>query len=186
VLDLVAQAWFQRRVLRCRYHAATGSDASRRDLEVYFFELNRVNHEAYVLAFDRTKRRRVLSFKLARMSEVQLLDEPYEVPASFDPAEALAGSFGIVMGEPVWVTLRVAPSVARRFRETREPRFEVQAEEPDGALVVRVRATLDADGRALELIPWLIGWAAGIEVLEPVEVRAAVAEGHRAAAALYA
>jgi predicted DNA-binding transcriptional regulator YafY len=89
VLDQVAQAWFQRRVLRCRYRSQGRPQPSKRDLEIYFFELNRDNHEPYVLAYDRTERKKVLVLKLARMSDVRLLDETYEVPDDFD-ADAAA------------------------------------------------------------------------------------------------
>ncbi len=37
VLDQVVQAWFQRRVLRCRYHSPGRIDPPMRDLEIYFF-----------------------------------------------------------------------------------------------------------------------------------------------------
>lgn len=184
-LELVAQAWFEQRVLRCRYRSANGAAAQRRDLEVYFFELNRRNHEPYVLAFDRTNRRRVLVFKLARMQDVHLLDERYEPPADFDPEAALADSFGIVVGETVWVTLLADAGVARRFRELEGDGLIVDAEHPDGRLALRLRATLDAEGRALEAVPWLLGWGGAIEVVGPPDVRAAVAEAHRRAAGRY-
>ena len=57
--------------------------------------------------------------------------------------------------------------------------------ESDGSLLARVRGTRDAYGRAIELLPYLIGWGSGLEVLAPADVRAAVAQAHRAAAAHY-
>jgi predicted DNA-binding transcriptional regulator YafY len=185
VLDLVAQAWFQRRVLRCRYLSPGRENPPMRDLEIYFFEIHRNNHEPYVFAYDRTERKKVLVLKLVRMTNVQLLDETYEVPDDFDPDEALGGSFGIVVGDEVWVTLRASPSAAPRIREMANRGIVIESDTPDGGAVARLRGTLDDTGRPLELVPWLLGWGADIEVLEPLAVREAVAEALRRAAELY-
>jgi len=185
VLDLVAQAWFQRRVLRCRYRSANAQGERQRDIEVYFFELHRRNHEPYVLAFDRTQRKRVLVFKLARMSHVTLLDERYEMPSGFDPAAALSGSFGIVVGEQIEVTLHCSELAAKRLAEAQDASISVRERLSDGRFEVRVSATLDADGNALELIPWLLGWGDGVEVVAPLGVREAVAKRLWDAAQMY-
>ena len=185
VLDQVAQAWFQRRVLRCRYHSHGRENPPMRDLEIYFFELHRNNHEPYVFAYDRTERKKVLVLKLVRMTNVTLLDETYDVPDDFDPDEALAGSFGIVVGEEVSVRLRASPSAAPRIREMTNRGIVIEADTPDGGVIARLRGTLDDTGRPLELIPWILGWGADVEVLEPAEVREAVAEALRRAAGVY-
>jgi len=185
-LDLVAQAWFQQRVLRCRYRSVNSGTSDRRDLEIYFVELGRRNHEAYALAYDRTRRRRVLVFKLARMSDVQLSNDRYQVPASFDPERALAESFGIVMGLPVSVEVLVDAGSAPQFQELADGTLERTEPHPDGSLRAWVRGTLDANGHALELVPWLVGWGGALEVVAPIAVREAVAAAHRRAAARYA
>jgi predicted DNA-binding transcriptional regulator YafY len=176
VLDLVAQAWFEQRVLRCRYQSAASAEPGVRDLEIYFFELNRRNHEPYVIAFDRSKRRQTLVFKLARMRDVHLLAERYEPPADFDADRQLANSFGIVLGEQVVVELLLTPQAAKRFAEGADSAVELLGPQPDGRTAARLHGTLDADGNALELIPWLLGWGDAVEVISPPEVRAAVME----------
>lgn len=171
VLDQVAQAWFQRRVLKCRYHSANSGTASTRELEVYFYEINRRNLEPYVLAFDRSQRKRVLVFKLARMSDVRLLDECYEIPADFDPTAKLDPAFGIVVGDEVQIDLRVPENVARRMVEGGDRNLRLGKELESGMRMVHLVGTLDDSGRPLELLPWLLGWGASIEVVDPPEVR---------------
>jgi predicted DNA-binding transcriptional regulator YafY len=61
----------------------------------------------------------------------------------------------------------------------------IDGDTPDGGVVARLRRTLDDTGRPLELIPWILGWGADLEVPEPVEVREAVAEALRRAAEMY-
>lgn len=153
VLDLVAQAWFQQRVLRCTYESASSGTTVPRDLRIYFFELNRRNLEPYVLAFDATVRKDVAMFKLARMKQVTLLNEEYEIPADFDPRERLGAAFGIVVGEEIEIELHVSEVVARRMSEGFDRNLRVGGPAPDGRRVVHLTGTVDANGQPLELLP---------------------------------
>lgn len=185
VLDLVAQAWFQRRVLRCHYSSANSGTKSVRELEVYFFELNRRNLEPYVLAFDRSHRQRVLVFKLARMSNVHLLDAHYQIPDSFDPTSMLDAAFGIVMGDEVQIELKVPGNVALRMVEGGDRNVRLGEELEGGYRVVHVLGTLDDDGQPLELLPWLLSWGSAIEVMGPPQVRDLIKEQLQLALAAY-
>lgn len=184
VLDLVAQAWFGRRVLRCRYESAARR-WSKRDLEVYFVEVGRRNHEPYVLAVDRAAPGKVLVFKFARMREVSVTHETYEIPPDFDPDAVIGDAFGVILGESVRVTVRLRRGVAMAFREVAGEALVSLAEEPDGSALAVVRGTLDSHGRALELVPWLLGWGDAVEVLEPAAVREDLVGTLRRAAAQY-
>lgn len=173
VLDLVAQAWFQQRVLRCRYRSANSGTTERRDIEVYFVEIGRRNNEAYVLGFDRTKRQEVLVFRLSRMQDVQLLNETYTVPEGLDAQSALED--GVVVGERIEVTVRVSADAAKAFQDGAKHLLNSFEMLPDGDGIARVRGTLDNKGRPLELLPWLLGWGGAVEVVDPESVRADVA-----------
>lgn len=173
-LDLVAQAWFQRRVLRCEYDSANSGTTSPRELEIYFFELNRRNLEPYVLAFDRTKNKKVVVLKLARMRNVMLRDENYEIPSDFDPKARLDPAFGIVVGEEFEVTLRAGDTVAKRMTENGDRSLRLGADAGEGRRFVHVTATRDSQGRPLEILPWLLGWGSAIEVVAPDFVRSAL------------
>lgn len=185
VLDQVAQAWFQQRVLKCHYASAHSGVGGVRELLVYFYELNRRNLEPYVLAFDRTHRQRVLVFKLARMSNVHLLDERYQIPADFDPGAALDAAFGIVVGDEVQIDLRVTEAVARRMSEGGDRNLRLGERLEGGQRIVHVLGTLDDGGRPLELLPWLLSWGAAIEVVRPDSVRRLVSQQLRSALGAY-
>lgn len=186
VLDQVAQAWFGRRVLKCDYASAHSADQrGTRELEVYFYELNRRNLEPYVLAYDRTNRHRVLVFKLARMSNVMLTDETYEIPADFDPNAELRQAFGILVGDEIMVRLRVTDRVAARMAEGTDRSLRVGGPCGEGHREAFVHGTVDPDGRPLELIPWLLSWGDSVEVIDPPHVRELVAEELRRALAAY-
>jgi predicted DNA-binding transcriptional regulator YafY len=51
---------------------------------------------------------------------------------------------------------------------------------PDGSLEWRAQI-----GDATEILPWVLGWGATVEVLAPSALREAVAAEYRAAAARY-
>ena len=187
VLDQVAQAWFQSRVLRCEYRSGKGRNWHPHEYEVYFYELNRRNLQPYIVAFERLYFREIRVFKLARMRKVRLLTDTYSIPEEFDPHEFLSGTWGIVVGEPVEVRLRVEPSVAFWFQERREhdENVSVVREFDDGGLEAVVRGRLAQGGDAHELLSFLLGWGHNIEVLEPVSIRERVAKDLEAAAGRY-
>jgi predicted DNA-binding transcriptional regulator YafY len=184
VLDNVARAWFGRRVLKCSYESGAGR-RSTRDLRVYFVEVGRRNHEPYALAVDHAAPDEIRVFKFARMRDVRLLDETYEIPADFDPDKVIGDAFGVILGESVRVTVRLRPGVLMAFREVARDAIVSAEPEPDGSTIAVVRATLDRQGKALELVPWLLSWADGLEVLEPESVRLDVKEKLLKATAQY-
>lgn len=185
VLDQVAQAWFQRRVLKCRYLSANSGTAATRELEVYFYEINRRNLEPYVLAYDATVRKGVAMFKLARMSQVSLRQETYEIPAGFDPMAELGAAFGIVVGEEIEIVLHVSERVARRMGENFDRNLRVAGEVGPDRWAVHVTGTVDSHGQPLELLPWLLSWGASVEVVEPDHVRQRVQDELRRALTAY-
>jgi predicted DNA-binding transcriptional regulator YafY len=78
-LDLVAQAWFNRRVLRCEYRAARGSQHYPHEYEILYYELNRRNLQPYVVARERLYFEGVGVFRLSRMRNVRLLDDVHDL-----------------------------------------------------------------------------------------------------------
>ena len=186
-LDLVAQAWFRGRVLRCTYHGAASGSQRTLNLEIWFYELNRRNLEPYVLAYDRTHAHALRVYKLARMRDVRLLPERYEVPADFDPLAHLDGSWGVVVGRPIEVRLRVTADAADWFRERsdRDPALEVEDDRGEDGLIATLRGQIGADGEPNEMLAFLLGWGPLVEVLAPDTVRARVARAVQSAARLY-
>lgn len=188
-LDLVAQAWFGRKVLRCDYRPASSTKRYRHEYEIYFYELNRRNLQPYVIARERLYFKRVGAFRLSRMHGVRLTDESYDIPADFDPLEYLGGAWGItVEGQPVEVVLRVHPSVAPWFEEQAEVdrSIEVLARHEDGSLEVGLKGRLAKDGEAHEILSFVLGWGPKVEVISPRSVRERVAAEVAAASGLYA
>jgi CRISPR-associated endonuclease/helicase Cas3 len=111
------------------------------------------------------------TLKIERIERVELTREPYGTPADFDPRDLLADAWGIWYSEnePVEVVLKFHPRVARRVLETRWHRSEKTEELPDGNILWRAKVA-----EPKEMLYWIRGWGADVEVVEPHGLREAV------------
>jgi predicted DNA-binding transcriptional regulator YafY len=94
--------------------------------------------------------------------------QPYR---DFDAAAHLAASFGIYDGDgDVTVVVRFLPAVARYVEEARWHKSQVLTPQRDGSLLARFRLS-----STVEIKSWLLSFGANALVLEPAELRAAIA-----------
>ncbi len=108
-------------------------------------------------------------FRVDRIRSVEVLAEGYEVPEAFDAASWRGGDMLRPREDERTVRIRFGPEVARFIREQSDPR-EIQ-EQADGGVVRRLRSS------SIEyVVQYVLRHAPHAEVLDPPEVRAAVAE----------
>jgi CRISPR-associated endonuclease/helicase Cas3 len=151
------------------------------DFAPYFIEPYAVGQTTHVIGW-REPPGAVRTFKLERIQRIELTPQPYTIPEDFDPHEKLADAWGIwyTEAEPVEVVLRFHPRVAHRVRETRWHRNEQTEEQPDGSLIWQAQVA-----EPQEMLPWIRGWGADVEVLAPGELREALIKEARRIALLY-
>ncbi|MCK6481135.1 MAG: WYL domain-containing protein [Planctomycetes bacterium] len=123
----------------------------------------------YCVAQD-SVRRTPVPFRVDRIRTVTVLeDEEFEPPPHFDASKWRGPEMFRPRGDESAVRIRFGPEVARFIREQSDPR-EI-TETPDGGVVRRLRSSS---------IQWVVAQvlrhAPHAEVLDPPEVRAAVAE----------
>ncbi len=108
------------------------------------------------------------TFKIERVERIELLQESYSVPHDFDPVALFENAWGIwfTEEEPVIVKLRFSQRVAARVRETCWHTSEQITELENGDLLWSASI---AEPR--EMMPWIRGWGADVEVLEPQNLR---------------
>jgi len=109
------------------------------------------------------------TFKLERIQSVRLMDATFKPPESFDIETYTSSAWGIwgkKGGKPVPVVLRFSSAVAGRVKETIWHDSQALEDQGDGGLVFRASVA-----EPLEMYPWIRGWGADVEILEPADLR---------------
>jgi CRISPR-associated endonuclease/helicase Cas3 len=168
-LECLTEAWAEGRKVRIWYRPLRASKAFQHTFAPYFLEPSAIGYSTYVIGFAEPPNA-IRTRKLERIERIELTDEPFAVPASFDANKLLAGAWGIWFDEvdqPQPVALRFSGEQAiRRVSETIW--HPSQQTERDGAGRLLWRAAID---ELHEMLPWIRGWGADCEVLEPQELR---------------
>ena len=178
----VARGWAEGRVVELTYDPGTGTEKRTR-VHPYFLEPDAALRSVYLIAYDEPAAA-MRTYKVERIRTATLTAERYDIPDDFDPDAWLANSWGIWSPDashpPTRIRLRFSPAIAHRLREAIWHRSQELAELPDGGLEL----AFTVNG-IVEIQPWILSWGDGVEVLEPAELRQAVAASVIAAAARY-
>ena len=179
----VARGWAEGRVVEIMYDPGSGTEKRTR-VHPFFLEPDAALRSVYLIAYDEPAAA-MRTYKVERIRSATLTAERYEIPDDFDPDAWLANSWGIwspdASNPPTRIRLRFAHAIAHRLREAVWHRSQELTELPGGGLEL----AFTVNG-IVEIQPWILSWGDGVEVLEPAELRDAVAASVRAAAARYA
>ncbi len=167
VLERLTLAWAEGRKLKVWHRKKPGEEVFCYTFSPYFLEPYAVGQTIQVIGL-REPPNALRTFRVDRIERVETTEEAYEIPADFDPRKLLEDTWGIwyTDQEPQEVVLRFHPNVTARVRETQWHRSEQVAMQPDGYLLWRAWV---AEPR--EMLPWIRGWGADVEVLAPEDLR---------------
>jgi CRISPR-associated endonuclease/helicase Cas3 len=181
VLETLTQAWVEQRKVRIRYQRLGSGNFVNHVIHPYLIEPSIWSDGVYVVAFSEVTER-LIPFKIDRIESAFLSGEEFAMPANFDEQELLKHAWGIWVEdkEPVTVMLRFSPAVRKRVRESIWHPLETVTDTEDGGCIWSVEI---AEWR--EMLPWVRGWGADVEVLEPKELRDALRREAQALAELY-
>jgi len=112
-------------------------------------------------------------YKVDRVEEAVVSTFPFNRPAEFDLSAHLESAFGIYHGDgqPVEITVRFAPRVARYVEESEWHSSQKLAKQRDGSLLATFRL---ADFE--EIKRWIMSFGAYAEVLAPSSLRQEIFE----------
>lgn len=181
VLEKMTLAWAEKRMVNLWYRSADSENIKEYCFSPLFIEVGAAGQAIYAIGqIEPAKETR--TFKIDRVERIELSREKYSIPHDFEPEQLLSQAWGIWFTEqkPIEVQLRFSPRVARRVRETRWHSTEHISDQADGYLLWR--ATI-AEPR--EMLPWIRGWGADVEVLQPVELRQVIEEEIRRMTEIY-
>ncbi|WP_298814681.1 CRISPR-associated helicase Cas3' [Chloroflexus sp.] len=188
VFECLTDAWTSGRKVRIWYQIDTNERIYEYLLSPYFIEPYPIGQTTYVigkallLGDNGWNEEKMRTFKIERICRAELTQESYQIPADFDPHAYLADAWVIWSneGEPVEVALRFTARVAQRVQETRWHRYERTELQSDGSLIWRARIA-----EPKEMLPWIRGWGADCEVLEPAWLRKKIEREVREMARVY-
>ncbi|WP_334077864.1 YafY family protein [Paenibacillus sanfengchensis] len=164
--DKIRRALLDGRKIRFHYSKknadSTGSRHSERTVAPYGLVLV---EGSWMLVARCDLRQDIRHFRLSRMAELVELDERFELPEHFDLRE-----YTPVDDRHLRVCLRFNHDIADKVKESNYHYIEDMKEHQDGLDVVLRVHQLD------ELLPWVLGWGAGVAVLEPESFRNRIRE----------
>jgi proteasome accessory factor B len=181
IFSTVARGWAEGRVLEIIYD--WGGETRTTRVRPYLLEPLATGRSIYLIGHDETAGA-MRTYKVERIRQAILTTDRYDIPDDFDPARYLAYSWGIWSSDqapPVTVRLRFDKVVTDRVKESVWHRTQALADLPDGG----VELTVQVAG-IVEIRPWILSWGDQVEVLEPAELREAVATAARGLAERYA
>ncbi len=181
VLEKLTLAWAEGRKVEVWHRYEPTGSVHKYKFAPYFVEPYAVGQTTHVIGW-REPPGAMRTFKIERIERIELLAESYTIPADFDPRQFLTDAWGIwyTENEPQEVVLRFSRSVANRVRESRWHQSEQLVEEADGRLLWQAQVA-----EPQEMLPWIRGWGADVEVLGPEGLRRALERVARRLAELY-
>ncbi len=110
---------------------------------------------------------RDLTFAVERIKDVAVLEETFNYPYDYEPADRFQHTFGLVRErEPEEIELQFSATVAQGVGSRRwHPSQELEWLE-SGAVILKMRIEVGS-----ELIGWLLGYGAFVKVINPPSLR---------------
>lgn len=169
-LQTLTRAWAEGRKVQLVYRSYTKGETTERLFAPYFIEPTGIGFAIHVIGYD-DLRYAIRTLKVERIVSATLTNQPYTIPADFDPSRILASAWGIIWSDDgaTEVRLRFTPHAAQRVRESVWHASQQIEDLPDGSCLFTVHI-----GSALELKPWIRQWGADVEVLAPPDLRAEI------------
>lgn len=166
VLETLTEAWSAGRKVKVQHQMENGRVFDY-TLSPYFIEPYAVGQTAHVIGW-REPPAALRTLKIERIRAAEITRDTYTIPADFDPRAQLRDAWGIWTSDqpPVEVALRFHPKVAMRVRETRWHPSQRIEEQADGHVLWRAQVA-----EPQEMLPWVRGWGADVEVVEPESLR---------------
>ena len=139
----------------------------------------RVVHPYHIMPYVRSwqliayceNRQDVIMFKVDRIQKATLLDEAYEMAASFDLDKYMGNAWGVMRSEdqlPDEVELHFAPDAGRWVAEEFWHKSQQVEQQADGSVIFRLAIAVTP-----EFVNWLLYYGSRVEVIEagPFTVR---------------
>lgn len=165
VLEKLVACWIERRKVSIRYQGLKSRQSTLHLVSPYLLEPSLLGDGLYLVGYSETMAR-IVPFKVNRITKAADTSQPILPAESFDEKEFLHNVWSIWDGDGELVTVKLrfkGATAVRRIQETiwhpNQAPLEMLA---NGDCIWSTRI---AEWR--EMLPWIRGWGADCEVLEP-------------------
>jgi len=182
ILETIAQGWIEQLKVRITHRSLHARRSFTYTVAPYLIEPSLWSDGAYVIGHSDVHGG-IATFKVERIENAVLTTERFVIPDDFDERELLQHAWGIWYSdsEPVTVKLRFMPGEAtRRVKESIWHPSQQIEDTPDGGCIWIAQVA-----EWQEMVPWIRGWGADVEVLAPQELREAMMKEARRLALVY-
>jgi predicted DNA-binding transcriptional regulator YafY len=181
VLGVLALGWATGRKVHIQHQASGSPNIHEYLFCPYFIEPSGVGNATYAIGYS-SYFEDLHTFKVERIIAAELSAEHYTVPEDFDGPALLQSAWGIMYGEDLQeIVLRFAPSATRRVQESCWHPSQSIENLPDGGCILRLKVA-----HPEEMMYWIRGWGAQVEVLVPAWMRAELCEAAQKMMEVYA
>ncbi|MCC6800489.1 MAG: WYL domain-containing protein [Anaerolineae bacterium] len=184
IFTRLVECWRKQQHVELRYQRPNADRASTLVVAPWWFEPTVWSDAFYLICgFERASGKiEPLTLKLDRILSAKSLNTRFERPSGREISHYLEHTWGIWVGEqsPVQVKLRFHNRQFQRLQETRWHPTQDMWLERDGSVIWQVQIS-----EPQEMMPWIRGWGADVEVLEPDDLRQQIAAEAEATARLY-
>ncbi|NJP07038.1 MAG: WYL domain-containing protein [Chloroflexaceae bacterium] len=168
-MEAIGTAWLTSRKLRIFYRPLHAHRPFEEVFHPYMLEPSAIGRSTYMIGYSEL----VDGLRVRKVERLQrtpiVEDDTFEIAKDFDIHRLLSGAWGIWFDadeQPTTVTLRFSTYVVQRVEETRWHPTERKVYDAEGRLVWT--AEIDT---VEEMLPWIRGWGADCEVIEPAAIR---------------
>lgn len=180
-LETIAQAWVEQRKVRITHRALRSQRSFTYLVSPYLIEPSLWSDGVYLIGFSDVHQD-LTTFKIERIERAELTQESFTIPETFDEQELFKHAWGIWYGENDPLEIKVRFTGAEAIRRLKESVWHPtqQIEDDGGACIWTARVA-----EWQEMLPWIRGWGADCEVLEPNAMREALKRDARQLAKVY-
>jgi predicted DNA-binding transcriptional regulator YafY len=165
-IDKLTEAITKGRTVQLRYFTASRDTTTRREVDPYRLWYA---HGALYLVAHCHLRDSVRLFAVERIRTCTLTPHAFQLPLHFDLEAYVGDALRVMRGKPVTVELLFDKATTAWVKDrTWHPSQQTTLENSG-----RLRMTLTV-GATPELVGWLLGFAGGVTVLRPTELKAAM------------
>ncbi|PTN39107.1 YafY family protein [Desulfonatronum sp. SC1] len=163
ILDDLTEAMLTSRMCEVDYHAYSTDQTKTYAME----PLSICEHDGGLYLFVRISRyEEIRLLAVERIRGLRILESSFDYPDDFDPQERLKTAFGVYFDDPVEITIRFSPEVAKYVVDRKWSGEQRVTMLNNGGVELWMRTS----GKT-EVLRWVLGFGPNAEVLAPAELR---------------